>query len=438
MKSQYADLYATYVAAKGSEIMTAENSVASLSYTERTVNTDAAKLQTAIETKRQLYSTHYTAQNTAVLNKYFSDEDILFVSSYTPMAIVSVTAKELKALTSDSSVTHISLFENQELTLPIAIDTDSENRSATYIEEHWNKNSRADYVRDTLGLTGAGVKIGQVELGLPNVTDDLLTGATIITNSAFGGESWESHTYHATKVARIMVGTHGIVPDATLYSACAGESDQFYSAINWLISQGVNVINMSTCLAGTDVYGNQYDEFCNYVDALSLLYDVHFVASAGNYSDGQSAGLAPTYTLWRPALAYNAITVGAYNDNGTVPTNDTEILAKQGDDYLESYSKYNELDIADDAEDEVNVLNPYGAYKPNLVATGNYFWNESIANGTSYAAPQVTGVIAQLCSYDSTLKTKQSSMGAILMASCGRKLAAEVQFWNRNYFFRFL
>jgi len=46
------------------------------------------------------------------------------------------------------------------------------------------------------------------------------------------------------------------------------------------------------------------------------------------------------------------------------------------------------------------------------------------AFGTSFSAPQVAGVIAQLCDYTSGLKTKQTQMGAILAASSARKVDA--------------
>ena len=57
--------------------------------------------------------------------------------------------------------------------------------------------------------------------------------------------------------------------------------------------------------------------------------------------------------------------------------------------------------------------------KPNLLADGFGFMGQT---GTSFAAPQVAGVIAQLCSYNSAYKVKQSMMGAILMASAARKI----------------
>lgn len=74
---------------------------------------------------------------------------------------------------------------------------------------------------------------------------------------------------------------------------------QFYGAINWLVSQGVNVINMSAGIDGACLY----DEFCEYIDLLSIQHDVHFVASAGNYYDGveEDPIPIPSYNFSRPA-----------------------------------------------------------------------------------------------------------------------------------------
>ena len=98
-------------------------------------------------------------------------------------------------------------------------------------------------------------------------------------------------------------------------------------------------------------------------------------------------------------MAYNAITVGNLDNNsGTA---------------LSGYLIYNESCYKEDGSSLPH------AEKPNLVAPGTNFWGE---NGTSASAPQVAGVIAQMCSYNSALKTKQTAMGAILEASCIEKV----------------
>ena len=412
MKNTHAELFATYTAAKG-VTPAAEEKMATATDSQRLEAVDDVKLQQAIEVKRQLYKNHYTTANSAVLEKHCEEADILFVSSYAPMAIVTGTARELKALALDASVTRIDLFENTPL-----YDTPLSNRSALDEElpivdlendnDNRNKNSRANYVRDTLGYSGQGVKIGQLETAIPDVYNTELGLLDIYVNTEFGGYNNDRYWLnHATRVAAIMIGTYGVAPSATLYSASTHMALQQYPAVEWLVSQGVNVINMSANDSGNHLY----DTFCAYIDHLAVQHDVHFVTSSGNtpYDNDNS------YHVTNPAMAYNAITVGAYDDMGTVPENDSQIYDTQIYDILAPYSRF---------EDVQDGSDPSRVYKPNLVAMGSNILEDS---GTSYAAPQVTGVIAQLCSYDPSLKTKQTSMGAILMASCGRKLAFEVQ-----------
>lgn len=392
MSSEFPELHTTYTSAKESVTANFTNATETVAPQRTDTSNESVELQRAIATKRQLYSAHYSEKNTAVLKKYCSSENFLYVSSFSPMAIVSMTANELKEMTRDPSVKKITLFDNKEFSV-----------SSTY---NCNVNSRAKYVKDTYGNDGYGVKIGQIELATPNLSDIYLASASVVTNTSFGGNFADKYVLHATQVAKMMVGIVGMAPAATLYSASADDLLEFYQAVDWLVLQGVNVINASTSIPTW--YG--YTELSAYVDHLAVQHDVHFVTAAGN-KDADS----PTYYIESPGTAFNAITVGAYNDNGTVTEDNSLIYAKQKDDYLENYSKYLEGSPTGDVIE--------GPPKPNLVAQGNDIWSSP---GTSYAAPQVTAVIAQLCGYDPALKVKQSSMGAILMASCGRKLAAEV------------
>lgn len=394
MESKYPNLYATYKNAVQSSNIPLNDPFITTNKSEHATAVQNLQLQNAIEVKRELYRTHYTCANNTILSKYCSNDDLLFVSSYMPMAIISVTPRELKQITQDASVEHIALFEDKKVT-----------NSSLY---NANLNSRADYVRDTLGYDGAGVKIGQVENSIPNLLDSELDHENIVVNTSFGGYFSIKNGNHAENVALIMVGPSGLAPSAMLYSASAVQISEYYAAIEWLISQGVNVINMSA-----NTYGEySYDPFCAFIDHIAVQHDVHFVVSAGNT---QPLPGDTSLNVVSPGMAYNAITVGAYNDNNTAPADDAQIYSKQKDDYMEDYSKYKEYD------------RDYRPCKPNLVATGNVFLTDEDPGGTSYAAPQVAGVIAQLCSYNASLKTKQTCMGAILAASCGRKIASEVQ-----------
>ena len=280
----------------------------------------------------------------------------------------------------DSRVTSIDLFENLE----------AENELATA-----NAISRADYVRDTCGNTGTGVKIGIVEsIGLPMLTVSDLSNATIIRN---GGAAYD---FHSTNIARILVGkSYGIAPNAQLYCTIGHNLSEFYSSIEWLISKGVNVINASMGFNQSSRLG-QYDTIAKWIDHIAIMHDVHFVKSAGNRGNGDAY-------ITSPGMAYNAITVGGFNDMNTVSHTDDEryISTNGGSSYRESVSSGR-------------------PEKPNIIASAQniIFDASTTSSGTSYAAPQVTGIIAQLCGYRSALKVKQTAVGAMLAAGASLKL----------------
>ena len=117
-------------------------------------------------------------------------------------------------------------------------------------------------------------------------------------------------------------------------------------------------------------------------------------------------------------MAYNAITVGGFWANGS------DIVS--GFALTERFSY-----------EEKGTVRPE---KPNLVANayfGDYKDENGItqpADGTSFAAPQVTGVIAQLCCWDGNLKFRQNVVGAVLAASAAEKIDATIDN-NQAYHF---
>ena len=283
-----------------------------------------------------------------------------------------------------------------------------------------NQISRADIVRDDKGMTGEGVKIGVIEPGIPDTGISQLSSADITIY-----QETNTPSVHTTIVKSYLVATgsdgtyHGIVPDAKIYSyGIDGSTASFYEGVEWLISQGVNIINASM---GANYYSSNiavafYDAQSVWIDHLAIEHDVHFVKSAGNHKSPEvNYGYDNAYRISSPGMAYNAITVGNFHTDGT---DDIDSFTFSG-----SRSCY--------IEDSAST---YGlrAEKPNLVASGllkNAIYNMTYQTysddfGTSYSAPQVAGVIAQLCDYSSKLKTSQTQVAAILTASSARKVEA--------------
>lgn len=333
---------------------------------------DDALLQKAIGDKRSIYREYYLNNNTRLLDSYCTKAEQFFVSSYSPLAILNVSKSTVMRLAESSKINLISKFIEDEI-----IDEGLDIANAI---------TRADYVRDGYGNSGNGVIIGQYERYVPYVKDSYLKSADI---SVRAGDTVSAG--HPTRVARVLVGTHtsgdldGLAPDAKLYCCSSANSTNFYSSIEWLLNMNVNVINMSASF-NTD---GTYDIYSTWVDHIAVQHDVHFVKTAGN-----TAGLINS-----PGMAYNAITVGGLDDHGITTVSSFDLYS--GTCFAESGS--------------------YRPEKPNLVAPACDFWGY---DGTSYAAPQVAGTIAQLCSFYSPLKVKQTAVGAILAASSAEKVQA--------------
>lgn len=392
MRTSKPEYYEVYCQAKNSDLLP-ENIVINPDMSLKDGNnplqvnySNSDLLQEAIEYKRSLYAAAYNQKHKELLSRtQLSDEHVLFSSSYSPMQIIKTNKEKIIELSESKLVTRVDIFVDA-----IAVDEISVANEVT----------RAAYVRDTYENDGSGVKIGQIETAFPDITHYDLTSDNITLNTSIAFTT----SPHATKMARIMVGQdHGLAPAAQLYCSYYNNLTSFYTQVEWLISQGVNIINMSAGMYSANVVEDgTYDSPSVWVDHIAPLHDVHFVKSAGNSTDDNVV----TRYITSPGMAYNAITVGGFDDNDTIShSDDTEYSTSDGS------TAYNEKDSSGRPE------------KPNLVAPAQDILYGTIGSGTSSACAQVTGVIAQLCSYNSALKTKQTAIGAILAASSARKVS---------------
>lgn len=144
-----------------------------------------------------------------------------------------------------------------------------------------------------------------------------------------------------------------------------------------------------------------------WVDHVAYKHDVHFVVAAGNTNN------SPDGYVVSPGMAYNAITVGNYENED----------AYGNDCVMNSYAPSTLDDqFLDDEYFRMNDTSCYktysGQYKPDIAAPGtNITYGDLSNSGTSFSAPQVAGIVAQLCSKYPSLLTQQNTMKAVLAAS---------------------
>lgn len=328
-------------------------------------------------TKREVSRKLYVSKNAAFIAERLDDTAVIYQSQYAPMVICRLTKSQINSICQDVRVEELSLYTNCLVDdfgdLDVSLPTISADKTKAQ------------------GILGRYVRIGQIETARPNVNASALEGKNIIVRGSGNSD-------HASLVAAIMVGNGGVAPSATLYSTSAyynasTNSDNTsyetaieYENIEWLVSQGVSVINRS--FGGTS---STYDTFSKWIDHIVSQHNVTFVQAAGNGGENSYVAIQ----------SYNAIVVGGINDMGTSSVADDTY-------YNYTSSKY-------------TVCN-----KPDLVAPAVGFSMEEAfgglaKSGTSFAAPHVTGVVAQMMCTVTALKFRPDAIKAAILASCDRK-----------------
>lgn len=222
--------------------------------------------------------------------------------------------------------------------------------------------------------TGAGVNIGLLEPGIINKNHTNISGSNYVIRTYI----LNVKTDHATQMASIIGCNTGYSPDATIYNAFAAGS--LTQEIDWMVDHNVDLVNMSFGDNDRDGY---YGDDSAVVDFYAKTYNMLFIAAAGNY--GEEAG----QYVANPALAYNALTVGACVSDAGHP-----------------------------AFTSINTA--VGPAKPTLVMYGTCIAlpNYSVAlYGTSYSTAMVTGAMGMIYELYPALKNQPERSIALATAA---------------------
>ncbi|NMA66817.1 MAG: S8 family serine peptidase, partial [Clostridiaceae bacterium] len=159
---------------------------------------------------------------------------------------------------------------------------------------------------------------------------------------------------HGTRIASII---KHFAKGCNLYSAKIGNNEpdelNMLKAIEWAVEKGVNIINISS---GFKRNCNSDCELCQLISQISK-FGVAVVVAAGNEHNMED-------TIYCPGRVDDAVTVGAIDRNMK----------------LASYSS----------------IGKPGSGKPNILAPGNGYINDSRFEGTSFAAPVISGILAAI------------------------------------------
>ena len=184
---------------------------------------DDTYVQAYIATERSVAANMYSQKNASFVEDCLEEQDtaVNYVSNYSPCVFADLSIDEIAELNENENVCRIGYWDDS----PCAVEASSDAFTAA---ERANLNThiniiRANTARTTYGVTGDGVRIGQIE---PGVSQD-----------AIKINSNDSTDSHADRVYTVM---HTVAPDAVYYAISSGSG--FYSGIESLISNGVNII----------------------------------------------------------------------------------------------------------------------------------------------------------------------------------------------------
>jgi subtilisin family serine protease len=262
------------------------------------------------------------------------------------------------------------------------------------------------------GYTGRGILIGQVEIDGRVDTAHASLRSGISQDTTY---TCSSPGTHSTGVAGMMRSNHsthtGIAVGATLRAAgsCASRYNvggELFNRTDATIRWGAMSVNHSY---GETLYSSSRRK---YPTSFDKFYDqkVYFSRRVMVIAGGNECGTYSSRTclVSSPAMGYNVLTVGAFDDRNT---------ATWYDDRMSSFSSY------------VDPLSTNGdRNKPEIVAPGTNiygpyprgYWKDW--SGTSFSAPIVTGVTALMAQANSNLKSYPEAVKAILMATAGHNI----------------
>lgn len=223
---------------------------------------------------------------------------------------------------------------------------------------------------------------------------------------------------HATRVAGIIKSSHstlkGIIPNVSLYSTglCDGgtcSDNNIITAANWGLTKDAKIWNISASFYSTPVR--------QALDYFAWQKTKHMVFGAGNIPFGQENQCAQyPYLCEVQNQQYNALIVGAYKDGNTAGWSDDVMW--NGSTWVNPASATDwELPHLTASGFQIQTVCHINGLTTQVVSNCNDLTEQYHGEtGTSFAAPQVTGLSALIYSWNSDIQVWQEGVRAILLA----------------------
>lgn len=293
------------------------------------------------------------------------DESVEVLHEFESIPAVSATVSnnDLQELANDPNIAYI----ERNISLRIA-EENFRTSSIASEEQFWNFQAIQPRTMWSKGYTGTGVKVAVIDSGIyPHSELRIAGGISTVDYTT----SYIDDNGHGTHVAGIIAalsngtGTTGVAPGVDLYAVKTMDSNgegnllDLLEGMDWAIQNDMDIINISL---GTDSESQALEDVMNQAYTRGIL----LVASAGNSQENIPLSVN---TVNYPAKYDSVIAVGAVD-------------------------AYLNRGIFSSVGEEVEFMAPGVEITSTFVSNGTAAY--AIAEGTSQAAPHVTGMLALL------------------------------------------
>jgi subtilisin family serine protease len=318
------------------------------------------------------------------------------VSYYVPLVYATLDQAAIREIAQRPDVTLIALVQRARNALDVA-------KLAVFADYAWDE-----------GLTGSGVKVAVAEVNGRIATDNpYLWGISLDAENVC-----DDPADHATAVVGIVRSRHvryrGISYGAQVRvgGSCEGMLSDLQSFTERALDWGALLSNHSWA-HNREMGEMGADE--KYWDNLVYNHRAMAVFAVGN--TGRT--YAEAYVN-HPAMAYNVLAVGAYDDQNTVSWDD---------DKMADFSSYRDPASAKGDREKPELCAPGVSFNSTTVRSP---WVGNTGSGTSYASPMVTGAAALVVQKAPELLAWPEAVKAILMASAVNNIELDWQMQGRD------
>lgn len=225
---------------------------------------------------------------------------------------------------------------------------------------------------------------------------------------------------HTTEVGGVIASRHttqrGMASGTTLISADGSYSTAgvMETAADWAAARA-QVLNNSWGYKNDPTTAfNDFDRRLDYIARVTNRVTVHAAGNTGVANCGQTPATTP-YGVESPGRGYNTLTVGGFNDGGSIDwSNDTFYTCSS---YLNPIG-----DSAASAHEKPEVVAAAVGITSLAQTTSSTSPLSGAVTGTSFAAPAVAGFAADLMEADSQLATSPVATRTIVMAGATRNI----------------